>query len=148
MTITHPSPCTRAFDAADSLLAAHPGLSAESVDVAHVAGLGPAALIQVAHRPALRAWAQALNTTAHTTGASGYGTAEPRQSPGLPQWLWWRMTFIDTTVDQTPIRLWTLDVTDQPRALATFLASIAHTPPAPSTDRPPDHPDCEQEPTR
>ncbi|WP_406469984.1 hypothetical protein [Streptomyces sp. NBC_01615] len=45
----------------------------------------------------------------------------------MPDWLWWRLTFIDTTVDQTPIRLWRLEATAQPRALATFLASTAHT---------------------
>lgn len=125
MTTHHPHPCTAASKAADAFLAAHPDLPATSVDVAHVRGLGPAALIQVEDRAALRSWAQALNTTACTTGASGYGTTEPRQQTGLPDWLWWRMTFIDTTVDQTPIRLWTLDTTDQPRALATFLAATA-----------------------
>jgi hypothetical protein len=45
------------------------------------------------------------------------------------------MGFIGTTVDQLPIRLWTLDVTDQPRALATFLAATAHNPSPPSGDR-------------
>lgn len=128
MTITHPSPYTAASDAADALLAAHPELPVTSVDVAHVRGLGPAALIQVENKLALKSWAQALNTSARTTGASGYGTPEPHQQTGLPEWLWWRMTFIDTTVDQTPIRLWTLEATDQPRALATFLASTARTP--------------------
>ncbi|MFD3933429.1 hypothetical protein [Streptomyces sp. NPDC058614] len=128
MTITHPHPSSAASNAADSLLAAHPGLSAESVDFADVRDLGPAALIQVASKPALRSWAQVLNVTARTTGASGYGTTEPPQQAGLPEWLWWRMTFIDTTVDQIPIRLWTLEATDQPRTLAMFLASTAHTP--------------------
>ncbi|MFF7987017.1 hypothetical protein ACFZDK_49425 [Streptomyces sp. NPDC007901] len=128
MTTTHPSPYTTASKAADALLATHPDLSATSVDVAHVRGLGPAALIQVENKSALRAWAQALNTTARYTGTSAYGTTEPRQQAGLPEWMWWRMTFIDTTVGQIPIRLWTLEVTDHPRALATFLASTAHTP--------------------
>ncbi|MFF3585362.1 hypothetical protein [Streptomyces mirabilis] len=68
----------------------------------------------------------------------------------MPQWLWWRMTYIDTTVDQMPIRLWTLDTTDQPRALATFLATTAHTPSAPSGDqtRTPNHPNTPEENTR
>ncbi|MGW2892295.1 hypothetical protein ACWDDN_44775 [Streptomyces griseoruber] len=128
MTIPHPSPYSAASNAADALLAAHPDLPATSVDVAHVRGLGPAALVQVDNKSALRSWAQALNTTARTTGASGYGTPEPHQRTGLPEWLWWRMTFIDTTVDKTPIWLWTLEAADQPRALAAFLASTAHTP--------------------
>ncbi|MFK0112544.1 hypothetical protein [Streptomyces sp. NPDC091217] len=127
MTTTHPSSYTAASKAADSLLATHPDLPVRSVDIADVRSLGLAALIQVENRAALRAWAQALNTTAHTTGASGYGTSEPHQQAGLPEWLWWRMTFLDTAIDQIPIRLWTLDTTDQPRALATFLASTAHT---------------------
>ncbi|MET7973185.1 hypothetical protein ABZW44_08865 [Streptomyces mirabilis] len=150
MPITHPGPYTKASDAAASLLAAHPGLSAESVDVADVRGLGPAALIQVASRSALKAWAQALNTTAHTTGESSYGTTEPHQQAGLPQWLWWRMTYIDTTVAQMPIRLWTLDTTDQPRALATFLVATTHTPSAPSGDqtRTPNHPNTPEENSR
>ncbi|MER6374452.1 hypothetical protein ABT255_40215 [Streptomyces mirabilis] len=147
MPSTHPGPYTKASEAAASLLAAHPGLSAESVDVADVRGLGPAALIQVGSRSALRAWVQALNTTTHTTGASGYGTTKPHQQAGLPQWLWWRMTFIDTTVDQMPIRLWTLDTTDQPRALATFLATTAHTPSGDQT-RTPNHPNTPEENTR
>lgn len=130
MTPINPDPYTTASDAADALLAAHPGLPATSVDVADVHGLGPAALIQLEDLSALQSWAQALHTTGHTTGASGYGTTEPRQQAGLPQWLWWRMTFIDTTVNQTPIRLWTLEATDQPRALAAFLAATAHTPSA------------------
>ncbi|MET8411080.1 hypothetical protein ABZV34_23760 [Streptomyces sp. NPDC005195] len=128
MTVTHPRPYAAASNAAATLLAAHPELSVTSVDVAHVHSLGPAALIQVENTSALRSWAQALNTTAHTTGASSYGTTEPRQETGLPQWLWWRMTFIDTTVDQIRIRLWTLDATDEPRTLAAFLASTVHTP--------------------
>ncbi|WP_460074106.1 hypothetical protein [Streptomyces sp. YKOK-I1] len=134
MTIPHLSPYSAASEAAGVLLAAHPDLPARSVDVAHVRGLGPAALIQVEDKPALRSWAQALNTTARTTGASGYGTPEPHQQTGLSEWLWWRMTFIDTTVDQIPIRLWTLETTDQPRALATFLASSAHTPVGTTTE--------------
>jgi len=133
MTIPDPSPYTAASNAADALLATHPDLPAASVDVADVRGLGPAALIQVDNKPALRSWAQALNTTARTTGASSYGTPEPHQQTGRPEWLWWRMTFIDTTVDQAPIRLWTLEVTDQPRALAAFLASTAHTPTSTTT---------------
>ncbi|MEU9397891.1 hypothetical protein AB0D86_48980 [Streptomyces sp. NPDC048324] len=125
MTTALPTPSTPASDAAAALLAANPGLSAKSVDAADVKGLGPAALIQVEDRTALQAWAQALNTTARRTGASAYGTTEPQQD-GMPDWLWWRMTFIDTTVDQTPIRLWTLEASDQPRALAALLASTAH----------------------
>ncbi|MEU3619847.1 hypothetical protein ABZ725_47315 [Streptomyces sp. NPDC006872] len=127
MGIAVPSPPTPAFDAAAALLAAHPGLSAESVDIADANGLGPTALIRVQDRAALRDWAKALNVTARTTGESAYGTAGPQQD-SVSDWLWWRMTFIDTTVDQTPIRLWTLDATDHPRALVVFLASAAHTP--------------------
>ncbi|WP_019074409.1 hypothetical protein [Streptomyces hokutonensis] len=149
MTIPHPSPYCAASNAADALLAAHPDLPALSVDVAHVRGLGPAALIQVAGRPALKAWAQALNTTAHITGASAYGTTEPHEA-GMPQWLWWRMTYIDTAVGRMPIRLWTLDTTDQPRALAAFLATTVHAPPAPSGDRTrtPNHPNTLEENSR
>ncbi|MEU9413560.1 hypothetical protein AB0E08_48820 [Streptomyces sp. NPDC048281] len=128
MTSTHSGSNATAANAADTLLTAHPDLPASSVHVAYVRGLGQAALIQVESRSALRAWAQALNTTAHITGASGYGTTEPRQQAGLSEWLWWRMTFIDTTVDQIPIRLWTLETTDEPHTLATFLAATAHTP--------------------
>ncbi|MFI1035965.1 hypothetical protein [Streptomyces sp. NPDC020951] len=127
MGIAIPSPPTPASHAAAALLAAHPGLSAESVDIADANGLGPTALIRVQDRAALRDWAKALNVTAHTTGESAYGTTGPQQD-SVSDWLWWRMTFIDTTVDQTPIRLWTLDATDHPRALAVFLASAAHTP--------------------
>ncbi|MFJ3673726.1 hypothetical protein ACIPSE_45515 [Streptomyces sp. NPDC090106] len=124
MTITDSSPST----AANALLAAHPDLSAESIDVTDVPGLGLTALIQVAGLPALQAWALALHTTARSTGASAYGNDNPRQEDGLPDWMWWRLTFIDITVDQTPIRIWTLEATDQPRTLAVLLASTAHTP--------------------
>ncbi|MEU2739380.1 hypothetical protein ABZ656_29435 [Streptomyces sp. NPDC007095] len=125
MTPTQPGAYPSPSDAAAALLAAHPSLSADSVDVADVRGLGLAALIQVENRSALRAWAQALNAPARVTGASGYGTTEPHQA-GLPDWLWWRVAFIDTAVDQTPVRLWTLETSAQPRALATLLACTAH----------------------
>ncbi|MFI1726442.1 hypothetical protein [Streptomyces sp. NPDC020489] len=111
--------------AAARLIAAHPGLSAQSVHVTDVPGLGLAALIQVTDRPALRAWAQALHATGHTTGASAYGTHDPHRTPGLHQW--WQMTFLDITVDDRPVRLWTLDTTHH-RALPLFLAATAHTP--------------------
>lgn len=125
MTTNLQEPHSAAAAAATTLIAAHPSLSAESVDVTDVTGLGPAALIQVDDRETLRAWAQALNTTGHTTGASAYGTTEPSHA-GMPDWLWWRMTYVDTTVDQTPIRLWTMETSNQPRALAAFLAATAH----------------------
>ncbi|WP_331732473.1 hypothetical protein [Streptomyces sp. NBC_00989] len=125
MTTNPQEPHTAAAAAATALIAAHPSLAAESVDVTDVTGLGPAALIQVDDRETLRAWAQALNTTGHTTGASAYGTTEPSHD-GMPDWLWWRMTYIDTTVDQTPIRLWTMETSNQPRALAALLAATAH----------------------
>jgi hypothetical protein len=36
------------------------------------------------------------------------------------------VAFIDTAVDQTPVRLWTLETSAQPRALATLLACTAY----------------------
>lgn len=125
MTTNPQDPHTAAAGAAAALIAAHPSLSAVSVDVTDVTGLGPAALIQVEGRKALHAWAQALNRTGHTTGASAYGTTEPSHD-GMPDWLWWRMTYIDTIADQTPIRLWTVETSNQPRALAALLAATAH----------------------
>ncbi|MFD7003912.1 hypothetical protein ACFWA5_48750 [Streptomyces mirabilis] len=38
------------------------------------------------------------------------------------------MTFVDTTVDRTPVRLWTLEASAQPRAVAAHLASTAAVP--------------------
>ncbi|MFD9658978.1 hypothetical protein [Streptomyces mirabilis] len=60
------------------------------------------------------------------------------------------MTYIDMTVAQMPIRLWTLDTTDQPRALATFLVATTHTPSVPSGDqtRTPNHPNTPEENSR
>ncbi|MES5824845.1 hypothetical protein [Streptomyces sp. RG80] len=117
--------------AAGQLIAAHPHLSVASVDVADVPGLGPTALIQVADLPALRAWARALHITARSTGASAYGSDDPHHIPGLPEWMWWRLTYLDTTVADCPVRLWTLDTTEHPRATAVFLAASAHTPKEP-----------------
>jgi hypothetical protein len=125
MTNRPPDPHAAAANAAAALITAFPRLSAESVDVTDVAGVGPAALIQVEDEDALRAWAKALNTTGHTTGASAYGTTNPSQD-GMPDWLWWRLRVLDTTVHQTPIRLWTMETSAQPRALAALLTATAH----------------------
>jgi hypothetical protein len=128
MPIPQPLPRSGAVTAAASLVAAHPHLAAEATDVADVPGLGLTALIQVPDISALRAWAEVLHLTARTTGASAYGTDDPHRHPGTPQWMWWRLTYIDSHVAPYPIRLWTLDTTDHARATAVFLAASAHTP--------------------
>ena len=128
---TSPSvPSLRAADAAAVLLAAHPALTAVSVDTVDVPGLGQTALIQTEDRTALRAWAHALNATARITGHSSYGTTDPRL-PGSPDWLWWRLLYIDTTVGHVPVRLWTLETSAHPRVLAAHLAASI---PAPRKD--------------
>ncbi|MFJ9634985.1 hypothetical protein ACIRU8_45570 [Streptomyces sp. NPDC101175] len=125
-TTTPPAPSLRAADAAAVLLAAHPALTAVSVDTVDVPGLGQTALIQTEDRTALRAWAHALDTTARITGHSSYGTTEPRL-PGSPDWLWWRLLYVDTTVGYVPVRLWTLETSAHPRVLATHLAATIPT---------------------
>ncbi|MFE9770001.1 hypothetical protein ACFYPC_36675 [Streptomyces sp. NPDC005808] len=125
MTTNPQGPHSAAGAAAAALIAAHPSLSVESVDAADVRGLGPAALIQVEDGKALRAWAQALNATGHMTGASAYGTTDAGQG-GMPDWLWWRLRFIDTIVGEVPVRLWAMETSSQPRALAALLAATAH----------------------
>ena len=145
MTTNFPGPHAAAAVAATTLIATHPSLSVKAMDVTDVAGLGPAALIQVEDAKTLRAWVHVLNATGHTTGASAYGTTDPGQS-GLPDWMWWRLRFIDTIVDQAPVRLWTMETSSQPRALAALLAATAHAanatpqPAAGSTVRPPGDP--------
>ncbi|MFI6254308.1 hypothetical protein [Streptomyces sp. NPDC051016] len=119
---TRPAPSS----AAAVLLAAHPDLPADSVDVVDMRGLGPAVLVQVPDARALHDWARALGVRARWTGASGYGTTRPREAR-LPDWLWWRAAYIDTTVTGMPVRLWALEASAHPRALATFLVSTIHT---------------------
>ncbi|MGY4983777.1 hypothetical protein ACWCYL_42805 [Streptomyces sp. 900105755] len=132
-TATAPdSPHSAPSNAAAVLLAAHPDLPADSVDVVDVPGLGLTALIQVPDTRALRDWARAIGVRAHWTGASGYGTTHPRQD-GAPDWLWWRVAYIDTTAAGLPVRLWALEASAHPRALATFLASTIH-PTAPRSE--------------
>ncbi|MGW6926540.1 hypothetical protein ACWGA9_35655 [Streptomyces sp. NPDC054950] len=47
--------------------------------------------------------------------------------PDYPDWLWWRLLYLDTTVDHVPVRLWTLETSAHPRALATHLAATIPT---------------------
>ncbi|MEU1193544.1 hypothetical protein [Streptomyces sp. NPDC005859] len=122
MTTIPPTPSLRAAEAAALLLAAHPHLAAVSVDTVDLPGPGPTALIQTEDRTALHAWARALDTTVRSTGRSSYGTTEPRL-PGVPDWLWWRLLYLDTTVDRVPVRLWTLETSAHPRVVAVHLAA-------------------------
>ncbi|MEU5314404.1 hypothetical protein [Streptomyces sp. NPDC021562] len=119
---THPAPSS----AAAVLLAAHPHLPADSVDAIDVPGLGLTALIQVPDTRALHDWARALGAPAHWTGGSGYGTTRPCEA-GSPDWLWWRVEYIDTTAEGLPVRLWALEASAHPGALATFLVSTVPT---------------------
>ncbi|WP_316779668.1 hypothetical protein [Streptomyces sasae] len=105
------------IEAARDLLLAHPTLTADSVDVADTAGLGRAALINVHDMGSLRDWALALGLKVRNTRLSNYGTTEPKQQ-GLPDWLWWRLLWIDTHVNDTPVRLWTLQASRHARTLA------------------------------
>ncbi|MEU3522064.1 hypothetical protein ABZ770_43730 [Streptomyces sp. NPDC006654] len=123
---TTTAPDRPSSSAAAVLLAAHPDLPADSVDAIDVPGLGLTALIQVPDTRALRDWARALGVRAHWTGGSGYGTTHPREA-GSPDWPWWRVEYIDTAAAGLPVRLWALEASAHPRALATFLASTVPT---------------------